>query len=231
MPRADISSDPSTTSQARLVRETTPEHRRHGRHGNLSASVLRLPNLVACDLSGGFEFVSAMGLWDLYLPIAASLGPRPRRGRRRWALKRRKGVTIGLKPETSTGRHWALELFSRLCIVHGKMPSLHPSMRSAASSLFELVNQGSPAMQRSLPWTGVRSCVSSTLQFPGGNRRSIDVQPSNQSQAPSKPLRLLLLFFSHWCLSVLKHKMYHWYPLVMLEHMYPIQYATDAETA
>ena len=120
MPRADISSDPSTTSQARLVRETTPERRRHGRHGNLSASVLRPPNLVACDLSGGFEFVSAMGLWDLYLPIAASRGPRPRRGRRRCALKRRKGVTIGLKPETSTGRHWALELFSRLCIVHGR---------------------------------------------------------------------------------------------------------------
>ena len=86
MPRADISSDPSTTSQARLVRETTPERRRHGRHGNLSASLLRPPNLVACDLSGGFEFVSAMGLWDLYLPIAASLGPRPRRGRRRCAV-------------------------------------------------------------------------------------------------------------------------------------------------
>ena len=32
-------------------------------------------NLVACDLSGGFEFVS-VGLWDLYLQIAGSLGPR-----------------------------------------------------------------------------------------------------------------------------------------------------------
>ena len=89
--------------KARLVRETTPErrrdgrHGRHGRHGRLSALVPRPPNLVACDLSGGFEFVSAMGLWDLYLQIAGSLGPRRRRGRRRCPRKGRKGVTIGVE--------------------------------------------------------------------------------------------------------------------------------------
>ena len=167
MPRADISSDPSTTSQARLVRETTPVFSRsHGRLGNLSALVPRPPNLVACDLSGGFEFVSAMGLWDLYLQIAGSLGPRRRRGRQRCPRKGRKGVTIGVEAWNFNRKVLDIQTFLSSLHCAWKMPSLHPSMRSAASSLFELVNQGSPAMQRSLPWTGVRSCVCSTLQFP-----------------------------------------------------------------
>ena len=123
MSRADISSDPSTTSQA-PVGETMPEFK----HGNLYPP----SNLVACDLSGGFEFVS-VGLWDLYLQIAGSLGPRRRKRRRRKRRCARKG-SLKLQPE-GIG-HWNFPPVSSLCMEDAISSPKH----AATSSLSELAN-------------------------------------------------------------------------------------------
>ena len=88
-------------------------------------------NLVACDLSGGFEFVS-VGLWDLYLQIAGSLGPRLRRRRR----KRRCARKGSLKLQPEGIGHWNFPPVSSLCMEDAISSPKH----AATSSLSELAN-------------------------------------------------------------------------------------------
>ena len=95
-------------------------------------------NLVACDLSGGFEFVS-VGLWDLSLQIAGSLGPRLRRRRR----KRRCARKGSLKLQPEGIGHWKFPPVSSLCMEDAISSPKH----AATSSLSELANQGSRASQ------------------------------------------------------------------------------------
>ena len=97
-------------------------------------------NLVACDLSGGFELC----LWDFGICTFKLLGPLDHGyGKGGEAKVRTEG-----KPETSTGRDWTLEISSGLFIVHGRCHLFTPSMQPLQAFLNW---QGSRAMQRKVP--------------------------------------------------------------------------------
>ena len=104
MSRADISSDPSTTSQA-PVGETMPEFK----HGNLSSAI---------------KPGSLWSIWWLWVCVCGTLGFVPSNCWVPWTTATAKEAEAKVrtegKPETSTGRDWTLELSSGLFIVHGR---------------------------------------------------------------------------------------------------------------